>query len=161
MLLTLELATPTTHCTQEGRPGKFLTGDALTHADLAVFCNLSTLQSGWLDGIPRDILRDYPGVCMRACVHACVRHVSSCMVLRAHLHATHVLTAATSCGAARVQCCAHSATRSPACPRLTRSMPRRMTTSARTASAQTHDVSDDEWADDEWHGQLSLSSMRG
>jgi hypothetical protein len=44
---------------------------------------------------------------------------------------------------------------------LTRSMPRRMTTSARTASAQTHDVSDDEWADDEWHGQLSLSSMRG
>jgi glutathione S-transferase len=35
---------------QEGRAGKFLTGDALSHGDLAVFCNLSTLQSGWLDG---------------------------------------------------------------------------------------------------------------
>jgi glutathione S-transferase len=37
-------------CLQEGRAGKFLTGDELSHGDLAVFCNLSTLQSGWLDG---------------------------------------------------------------------------------------------------------------
>jgi hypothetical protein len=35
---------------QEGRTGKFLTGDKITHGDIAVFCNLSTLQSGWLDG---------------------------------------------------------------------------------------------------------------
>lgn len=35
---------------QEDRPGKYLTGDELSHGDLAVFCNLSTLQSGWLDG---------------------------------------------------------------------------------------------------------------
>lgn len=34
----------------EGRPGKFLTGDKLTHGDLAVFCQLSALQSGWMDG---------------------------------------------------------------------------------------------------------------
>lgn len=35
---------------QESRPGKFMTGDKLTHGDLAVFCQLSVLQSGWLDG---------------------------------------------------------------------------------------------------------------
>lgn len=34
----------------EGRPGTYLTGDTITHGDLAVFCSLSTLQSGWLDG---------------------------------------------------------------------------------------------------------------
>lgn len=44
----------------EARPGKFLTGDKLTHADIAVFCQMSTLQSGWLDGIPADILDSYP-----------------------------------------------------------------------------------------------------
>jgi glutathione S-transferase len=32
------------------RPGKYLTGDTISHGDLAVFCSLSTLQSGWLDG---------------------------------------------------------------------------------------------------------------
>ena len=35
---------------QEAKPGKFLSGDKLTHGDLAVFCQLSTLQSGWLNG---------------------------------------------------------------------------------------------------------------
>jgi len=35
---------------QESRPGKYLASDQLTHGDLAVFCQLSTLQSGWLDG---------------------------------------------------------------------------------------------------------------
>uniref|UniRef100_A0A383VC85 Glutathione S-transferase n=1 Tax=Tetradesmus obliquus TaxID=3088 RepID=A0A383VC85_TETOB len=44
----------------EGRAGKFLTGGELSHGDLAVFCNLSTLKSGWLDGIPKDVLNDYP-----------------------------------------------------------------------------------------------------
>lgn len=37
-------------CLQESRPGKFLAGDKVTHGDLAVFCNLSVLQSGWMDG---------------------------------------------------------------------------------------------------------------
>jgi len=37
-------------CMQEGKPGKYLTGDELSHGDLAVFCQLSVLQSGWLDG---------------------------------------------------------------------------------------------------------------
>jgi hypothetical protein len=46
MLLTLLCV----GCLQEGRAGKYLTGDELSHGDLAVFCNLSTLQSGWLDG---------------------------------------------------------------------------------------------------------------
>lgn len=45
--------------TVEARAGKFLTGDELSHGDLAVFCNLSTLQSGWLDGIPKDVLNSY------------------------------------------------------------------------------------------------------
>lgn len=46
-------------CLQEGRAGKFLTGDELSHGDLAVFCNLSTLKSGWLDGgwLLQQILR--------------------------------------------------------------------------------------------------------
>jgi hypothetical protein len=50
------LLLPLSHCLcaavplQEGRAGKFLTGDKITHGDIAVFCNLSTLQSGWLDG---------------------------------------------------------------------------------------------------------------
>eukprot|EP00775_Hariotina_reticulata_P005347 gene5347-5583_t len=44
----------------EGKSGKYLTGDELSHGDLAVFCQLSVLQSGWLDGVPRDILTSYP-----------------------------------------------------------------------------------------------------
>lgn len=44
----------------EGRAGKFLTGDKITHGDIAVFCNLSTLQSGWLDGLPLNVLDAYP-----------------------------------------------------------------------------------------------------
>lgn len=44
----------------ESRPGKYLASDQLTHGDLAVFCQLSTLQSGWLDGIPLDVLDSYP-----------------------------------------------------------------------------------------------------
>lgn len=35
---------------QESRPGKSLAGDKLSHADLAVFCQMSALQCGWLDG---------------------------------------------------------------------------------------------------------------
>lgn len=46
----------------EGRPGTYLTGDTITHGDLAVFCSLSTLQSGWLDGVPTDLLKDYPAL---------------------------------------------------------------------------------------------------
>jgi hypothetical protein len=39
---------------QESRPGKYLSGDKLSHADLAVFCQLSALHCGWLDGEQRD-----------------------------------------------------------------------------------------------------------
>lgn len=46
----------------EGRPGKYLTGDTISHGDLAVFCSLSTLQSGWLDGVPSDLLASYPSL---------------------------------------------------------------------------------------------------
>jgi glutathione S-transferase len=46
----------------ENRPGKYIAGDELTHGDLAIFCNLSTLRSGWLDGIPKDILDSYPAL---------------------------------------------------------------------------------------------------
>lgn len=44
----------------ESRPGKYLTGDKLTHGDIAVFCQLSMMQCGWLDGIPTDLLDAYP-----------------------------------------------------------------------------------------------------
>lgn len=46
----------------ESKSGAYLAGDQITHGDLAVFCNLSTLQSGWLDGIPTTILDDYPAL---------------------------------------------------------------------------------------------------
>jgi glutathione S-transferase len=44
----------------ESRPGKYLAGDKLSHADLAVFCQLSALHCGWLDGVPTDLLESYP-----------------------------------------------------------------------------------------------------
>jgi hypothetical protein len=50
------------HHRQEAKPGKYLTGDSITHGDLAVFCSLSTLQSGWLDGVPTDLLSSYPAL---------------------------------------------------------------------------------------------------
>lgn len=36
---------------QEGRLGKFLTGDRVTHGDLALFCHLSFLTCGWGDAM--------------------------------------------------------------------------------------------------------------
>ncbi len=39
-----------------------MAGDSLTHGDLAVFGVLSTLQSGWLDGLPTDVLDGYPAL---------------------------------------------------------------------------------------------------
>lgn len=47
---------------QEKRPGTYMAGDSLTHGDLAVFGVLSTLQSGWLDGLPTDVLDGYPAL---------------------------------------------------------------------------------------------------
>jgi len=44
----------------ESRTGAFVAGDKVSHGDLALFCMLSTLQSGWLDGVPKDLLKDYP-----------------------------------------------------------------------------------------------------
>jgi hypothetical protein len=35
---------------QEGRPGKYLAGDSLSLGDLAVFNNLSMMQSGLMAG---------------------------------------------------------------------------------------------------------------
>eukprot|EP00879_Flechtneria_rotunda_P004904 GHRR01005178.1.p1 GENE.GHRR01005178.1~~GHRR01005178.1.p1 ORF type:complete len:218 (+),score=60.93 GHRR01005178.1:172-825(+) len=46
----------------EDKPGKYLSGDMVTHGDLGVFGTLSTLKSGWLDGIPHDILSSYPAL---------------------------------------------------------------------------------------------------
>jgi hypothetical protein len=35
---------------QEAREGQFITGDQMTHGDLAVFCQLGWLASGWIKG---------------------------------------------------------------------------------------------------------------
>jgi glutathione S-transferase len=35
---------------QASKPGSFVAGDKISHGDLALFCMLSTLKSGWLDG---------------------------------------------------------------------------------------------------------------
>jgi glutathione S-transferase len=52
LLLLMMMMAMLLPCMQEGKPGKYLTGDELSHGDLAVFCQLSVLQSGWLDGEP-------------------------------------------------------------------------------------------------------------
>ena len=46
----------------DAAPGPFLTGDKLTHGDLGLFTTLSTLRSGWLDGLPTDLLDAFPTV---------------------------------------------------------------------------------------------------
>jgi hypothetical protein len=50
--VTLNAVLGTNSCdgVKESRPGKYLAGDKLSHADLAVFCQLSALHCGWLDG---------------------------------------------------------------------------------------------------------------
>ncbi|KAG2435961.1 hypothetical protein HXX76_007155 [Chlamydomonas incerta] len=40
--------------------GKYLAGDKLSYADLALFVSFSTMTSGQYDGIPKDLLKDYP-----------------------------------------------------------------------------------------------------
>eukprot|EP00882_Tetradesmus_deserticola_P010475 GHRQ01011064.1.p1 GENE.GHRQ01011064.1~~GHRQ01011064.1.p1 ORF type:complete len:234 (+),score=87.78 GHRQ01011064.1:251-952(+) len=42
--------------------GQFLAGQLLSHADLALFSTLSALRSGWVPGLPRDILSAYPAL---------------------------------------------------------------------------------------------------
>jgi glutathione S-transferase len=42
------------------REGEFLAGDEWCYADLAVFSVLAGFKSGWLEGMPKDILKDYP-----------------------------------------------------------------------------------------------------
>lgn len=37
----------------------YVAGDKLSHADIAVFCTLTTLKSGMLDGVPTTLLDDY------------------------------------------------------------------------------------------------------
>ena len=49
----------------DAAPGPFVTGDKLTHGDLGLFTTLSTLRSGWLDGVPRDLLDAFPTVKVR------------------------------------------------------------------------------------------------
>lgn len=43
-------------------PGQFLAGPQLTHVDLVLFATLSALRSGWISGLPRDILAAYPAL---------------------------------------------------------------------------------------------------
>jgi glutathione S-transferase len=42
------------------REGEFIAGDEWCYADLRIFTVLAGFKSGWLDGIPKDILNDYP-----------------------------------------------------------------------------------------------------
>lgn len=75
--MALRLCAPWCVCVpnvQEARPGKFLTGDKLTHGDLAVFCQMSTLQSGWLDGE-----RQRAGFCMGASADTS-KHAPACFL---------------------------------------------------------------------------------
>lgn len=44
----------------EGSPGKYVAGDQLSIGDLAVFALLSNLRSGWLKGVPADLLDSFP-----------------------------------------------------------------------------------------------------
>eukprot|EP00775_Hariotina_reticulata_P004727 gene4727-4977_t len=46
----------------EGRPGKYIVGDDLTIADVAIFHQLSFLQSGLLTGLPTDLLTRWPAL---------------------------------------------------------------------------------------------------
>ncbi|GBF98377.1 glutathione S-transferase [Raphidocelis subcapitata] len=38
----------------------YVAGPTLSHGDLHLFSTLSTLTSGWLDGVPKDLLDSYP-----------------------------------------------------------------------------------------------------
>lgn len=38
----------------------FIAGPELSHGDLNLFCTLSTMVSGWMDGVPKTLLDDYP-----------------------------------------------------------------------------------------------------
>jgi glutathione S-transferase len=42
------------------REGEYIAGDEWCYADLGIFSVLSAFKSGWLQGIPTDILKDYP-----------------------------------------------------------------------------------------------------
>jgi len=44
----------------EARTTKFVAGDSLSYADVTFFVIMSLLQSGWLDGVSTDLLKDYP-----------------------------------------------------------------------------------------------------
>eukprot|EP00878_Enallax_costatus_P005282 GHUV01005549.1.p1 GENE.GHUV01005549.1~~GHUV01005549.1.p1 ORF type:complete len:191 (+),score=79.24 GHUV01005549.1:349-921(+) len=44
------------------RPGKYLAGDKWCHADLSVFGSMSLFQSGWMKGMPTNILSSYPAI---------------------------------------------------------------------------------------------------
>eukprot|EP00877_Chromochloris_zofingiensis_P003746 jgi/Chrzof1/13372/Cz07g30170.t1 len=46
----------------DAAPGDFVAGDRVTHGDLAIFVLASLLSSGIMDGVPKDILKDYPKV---------------------------------------------------------------------------------------------------
>ncbi|KIY99082.1 prostaglandin-H2 D-isomerase [Monoraphidium neglectum] len=40
----------------------FVTGPEITHGDLNLFVTLSALISGWLDGVPKTLLNDFPAL---------------------------------------------------------------------------------------------------
>lgn len=44
----------------EANGGEYFVGNSLSYADLAVFSTLSMLVSGFLDGVPKSMLDDYP-----------------------------------------------------------------------------------------------------
>jgi glutathione S-transferase len=43
-------------------PSGFAVGDSLTMADLRCFCELSSMISGWYDGIPASLLVNYSNI---------------------------------------------------------------------------------------------------
>lgn len=46
----------------EGAGGGFLAGPEVSYGDLHLFSTLSTMISGWMDGVPRTLLDDWPAL---------------------------------------------------------------------------------------------------
>ncbi|KAF6251918.1 hypothetical protein COO60DRAFT_1644510 [Scenedesmus sp. NREL 46B-D3] len=59
------------------RKGQFVAGDELCYVDLALFSCLSLFRSGWMAGLPRDILSAYPTLAAFRCAVAAAPAVAA------------------------------------------------------------------------------------
>eukprot|EP00877_Chromochloris_zofingiensis_P003745 jgi/Chrzof1/13371/Cz07g30160.t1 len=46
----------------DAAPGEYVAGDKLSIGDLGLFVQLSTFISGFMDGVPKDLYKDYPKI---------------------------------------------------------------------------------------------------